>query len=249
MGPGGHIMVYPIRNHQLFNMVLLHPDRSDTEESWTATGPKSNMTKFYSSWSPTVRALLDLVEGDEIPEWQLKIHRPLLSWVEGNVALMGDACHPTLPYVAQGAAQAAEDAGVLAAVLSLISNKADIHIALLIYSVCNTVNGSSQDTHFVLQHLRKSRGEIVVASASKTREALHLPDGPEQVLRDEAIGRASRGECNSPDLWGDKAFQAWIWGVDIQQQAVDNFEHLYHQVRLKLVPVRRFVLIVCVFRP
>ena len=136
MGPGGHIMVYPIRNHQLFNMVLLHPDRCDTEESWTATGPKSNMTKFYSNWSPTVRALLDLVEEDEIPEWQLKIHRPLVSWIEGNVALMGDACHPTLPYVAQGAAQAAEDAAVLAVVLSLINDKADIHTALLIYSVC-----------------------------------------------------------------------------------------------------------------
>lgn len=135
MGPSGHIMVYPIRNHQLFNMVLLHPDRHGTEESWTATGPKSNMTEFYSSWSPTVRALLDLVEDNEIPEWQLRVHKPLVSWVEGNVALMGDACHPTLPYIAQGAAQAVEDAGVLAAVLSLIDDKEDIHAALLVYSV------------------------------------------------------------------------------------------------------------------
>jgi salicylate hydroxylase len=135
MGPGGHIMAYPIRNHRLINMVLLHPDRCNTEESWTATGSKADMVKFYSGWSPTVRALLDLVEEDQIPEWQLKIHRPLASWVEGNVALMGDACHATLPYVAQGAAQAAEDAGVLATVLSLISDKADIHTALLIYSV------------------------------------------------------------------------------------------------------------------
>ena len=98
-------MAYPIRNHQLINLVLLHPDRCDTEESWTATGPKSHMNEFYSNWSPTVRALLDLVEENEIPEWKLKILAPLVSWVEGNVALMGDACHPTLPYVAQGAAQ------------------------------------------------------------------------------------------------------------------------------------------------
>lgn len=128
-------MVYPIRNHQLFNMVLLHPDRHDTEESWTAMGPKSNMIEFYSGWSPTVRALLDMVEEDEVPEWQLNIHKPLVSWVEGNVTLMGDACHSTLPYIAQGAAQAVEDAGVLAAVLSLINDKADIHAALLVYSV------------------------------------------------------------------------------------------------------------------
>lgn len=144
MGPQGHIMAYPIRNHQLINMVLLHPDRRDTEESWTATGSKSNMMEFYSGWSPMVRALLDLVEEEEIPEWQLKIHGPLASWVEGNVALMGDACHATLPYVAQGAAQAAEDAGVLAAVLSLISSKADIHTALLIYSVSHNLTVAQQ---------------------------------------------------------------------------------------------------------
>jgi hypothetical protein len=69
-----------------------------------------------------------------------------------------------------------------------------------------------------------------VASANKTRDTLHLPDGPEQIRRDEAIGKASRGECKSPDLWGDKSFQAWIWGVDIQQQAVNSFEHLYRLV-------------------
>jgi salicylate hydroxylase len=216
MGPGGHIMVYPIRNHQLFNMVLLHPDRHDTEESWTATGPKSNMIEFYSGWSPTVRTLLDLVEEEEVPEWQLNIHKPLASWVEGNVTLMGDACHPTLPYIAQGAAQAVEDAGVLAAVLSLINDKADIHAALLVYS-----------------EIRKSRSETVVASATKTRQVLHLPDGPEQQMRDNAISRASRGEGTNPDLWGDKSFQHWIWGIDIQQQAVDCFGDLYHKVVAK----------------
>jgi salicylate hydroxylase len=248
MGPGGHIMAYPIRNHQMINMVLLHPDRCDTEESWTATGSKSDMTEFYSSWSPTVRALLDLVEEDEVPEWKLKVLTPLVSWVEGNVALMGDACHPTLPYVAQGAAQAAEDAGVLAAVLSLINDKADIHTALLIYSVCYAFNMALHGTHLCFQELRKSRGETAVASATKTRDVLHLPDGPEQILRDEAIGKASRGECASPDLWADKSFQTWIWGVDIQQQAVDSFEYLYHKVRFDLVLVYYFMLTIFIDR-
>jgi salicylate hydroxylase len=76
---------------------------------------------------------------------------------------------------------------------------------------------------------------MAVASASKTRDALHLPDGPEQILRDEAIKKASRGECNSPDLWGDKSFQALIWGVDIQQQAVDSFDYFYRRVCFNLV--------------
>jgi salicylate hydroxylase len=121
----GHIMAYPLRNHELYNMVLLHPAHPGVEESWTATGPRSVMDKFYASWSPTVRGLLSLVEEQEIPEWTLRIHSALQGWVEGAVALMGDACHPTLPYVAQGAAQAVEDAAVLAAVLALTTQPDD----------------------------------------------------------------------------------------------------------------------------
>lgn len=74
------------------------------------------------------------------------------------------------------------------------------------------------------------RSEIVVASANTTREVLHLPDGPEQKMRDDAISRASRGESTNPDLWGDKSFQHWIWGIDIQQQAIDRFHGLYNEV-------------------
>jgi salicylate hydroxylase len=120
---GGHIMAYPIRAQQIYNIVLIHPSRSDVVESWTSTGPRKHMDDFYSSWSPTVRRLLALNEDEEIPEWNLRIHKPLKTWVEGSVALMGDACHPTLPYVAQGAAQAVEDAGVLAVVLSMCAKK------------------------------------------------------------------------------------------------------------------------------
>lgn len=80
------------------------------------------------------------------------------------------------------------------------------------------------------KEIRKSRAETVVASASKTRDILHLPDGPDQRRRDDAIGKASRGESKSPDLWGDRSFQAWIWGTDIQQQAIDRFQNLYPKV-------------------
>jgi salicylate hydroxylase len=118
-------MAYPLRNHELYNMVLLHPARAGVEESWTATRPRSVMDEFYASWSPTVRELLSLVDEEQIPEWMLRIHSPLESWVESAVALIGDACHPTLPYVSQGAAQAVEDAAVIAAVLALTTQKED----------------------------------------------------------------------------------------------------------------------------
>lgn len=49
-------------------------------------------------------------------------------------------------------------------------------------------------------------------------------------MRDDAIGKASRGEGKNPDLWGDKSFQSWIWGLDIQQEAVNRFYDLHREV-------------------
>jgi salicylate hydroxylase len=112
-------MAYPIRAHQLYNMVLCHPTRPDVVESWTSAGPRKFMDEFYANWNPRLNKLLKMVDGDMIPEWNLRIHKPLATWVDGRVALLGDACHSTLPYVSQGAAQACEDAGVLAAALSM----------------------------------------------------------------------------------------------------------------------------------
>lgn len=68
------------------------------------------------------------------------MHLPLKTWVDGNVCLTGDAAHSTLPHLAQGAAQAAEDAAVLAVVLSRISKKEDVHKALKVYEVSHTSN-------------------------------------------------------------------------------------------------------------
>ncbi|CAF4354075.1 unnamed protein product, partial [Rotaria sp. Silwood2] len=130
MGPDGHIMGYPIRNHQLLNLVLLHPDKTGTEESWSMKGDKKEMMKFYKNWNIRVRKLLDLVPDGEVLEWKLCDHASLPTWVEGKVALIGDAAHPMLPYVAQGAAQAVEDGAVLGACLSMIVSTEQISIAL-----------------------------------------------------------------------------------------------------------------------
>jgi salicylate hydroxylase len=164
-------MAYPLRRHQLYNMVLLHPARADTEESWTSTGPRKYMDEFYSTWSPTVRKLLSRVEEQDIPEWTLRIHQPLDRWVEGAVALLGDACHPTLPYVAQGAAQAVEDAAVLAAVLAMTEKKENSEILFDQWHAhaCSQVILTVHQSLLVYSEIRKARAEAVVASASKTK--------------------------------------------------------------------------------
>lgn len=197
MGPGGHIMSYPIKNNTVYNMVFLHlakPSQDDEEESWTKQGDKKEMMEFYKDWNPLVRDLLSYVPEGEVKEWTLNSHRPLPTWVDNKCVLIGDACHPMLPYVAQGAAQAIEDAGVLTCALSLI-DKSEIHTALKIY-----------------EEVRKERGEKIQNSASVTRHSLHLPDGKEQRARDEAIAKAGKTGGHNPDLWADTEWQQFMWG-------------------------------------
>lgn len=197
MGPGGHIMAYPIKNNTVYNMVLLHPQKptKENDESWTSKGDKKEMMDFYKDWNDVVRDLLSYVPEGEVMEWTLNSHRPLKSWYEKRCVLVGDACHPMLPYVAQGAAQAIEDAGVLACTLSLIDDNSDSEIekALAVY-----------------EEVRKSRGEAIQNSATTTRKALHLPDGEEQRKRDEAMRKG--GDEKNPDLWADHEWQDFMWG-------------------------------------
>lgn len=177
-------------------MVLLHPQKPETDshesESWTRKGDKKEMLDFYKDWCPEVRNLLSYVPDGEVMEWTLNSHATLPSWVENKVVLMGDASHPMLPYVAQGAAQAIEDAGVLQCVLAKSSD--NIPLALEVY-----------------QSVRKARAEAVQGSANTTRRSLHLPDGPEQKERDRKISEASRGKGENPDMWADKTFQEFMW--------------------------------------
>lgn len=106
IGPGGHIMAYPLKpvhdektgevRNTLYNMVLLHPAKPDMsgDESWTNPGSKKEMLEFYQDWDPLIQNLLSYVPEGEVMEWTLNSHRPLPSWIEGKVALLGDACHP-----------------------------------------------------------------------------------------------------------------------------------------------------------
>ncbi|CAL5870460.1 uncharacterized protein PFLUO_LOCUS4697 [Penicillium psychrofluorescens] len=213
VGPGRHIVAYPVRKHELYNVVLLHPDRQEAEESWTTKGSKQAMVDNYEGWDSNVRKLIDLVHDDEVLEWKLCLHRPLRTWIRGPVALLGDACHPMLPYVAQGAAQAVEDAAALGVVLSSIKSHEDIPLALQVY-----------------EKSRKQRAETVQQSGSENRVTLHLPDGPEQQARDEQF-RASASGTN-PDKWTDRETQEFLWGWDAEKAALDAWEELQDDVNV-----------------
>jgi len=219
VGPGRHIMAYPIKAHQQYNIVLLHPDTSEgSEESWTAVGTKQELVDTFKGWDPVLQKIFGLIPDEKVLKWKLCTHEFLKTWTKGHVALLGDACHPMLfvapfpdhillrltcsrPYVAQGAAQAVEDAATLAVLLSSISDKSSIPQALRLYQIA-----------------RKTRAEMVQDSAMKNRETLHMPDGPAQIERDAKFAKIFGGGEN-PDKWGDPRHQEFMWGWDAEETA------------------------------
>ena len=204
LGPDAHVVAYPIKNSQVLNLVLIHPQKCKSEnvESWTNKGDRQEMLDYYKDWNGTIRSLLSYAPKGDINEWTLNYHLPLNRWVQNHCALVGDSCHAMLPYVAQGAAQAIEDAGVLSIALSLAD---DVPTALRVY-----------------ERVRKTRGELIQESAVKTRNALHLPDGPEQERRDAAMA----GTGPNPDLWANCEWQDYMWAADNMKDTVENWEKL-----------------------
>jgi salicylate hydroxylase/6-hydroxynicotinate 3-monooxygenase len=111
-GPDRHIVIYYVKpDRSEIYFVTSQPEPDFRVESWSARGNVSDLQEAFASFHPEVRAVLAACPS--IHKWALVDHDPLPRWSEGNVTLLGDACHPMTPYMAQGAAMAIEDAAVL----------------------------------------------------------------------------------------------------------------------------------------
>ena len=118
LGPGRHLVAYPVgRGPDWLNLVCVVPDPDWHQESWTVPGSAADLRAHFHDWSPQLRALLDRVT-DPVFRWALYDREPLGMWSTDTTTLLGDAAHPMLPFMAQGAAQAIGDAGALAASLT-----------------------------------------------------------------------------------------------------------------------------------
>jgi salicylate hydroxylase len=115
LGPRGHVLHYPVRRGELMNVVAM-VERSDWHvESWTVRGTTEELVNDFRGWHEDVHALLRNMS--EPFKWALMVRPPMPRWSKGRVTLLGDACHPVLPFLGQGAVMALEDAYVIGASL------------------------------------------------------------------------------------------------------------------------------------
>ena len=112
VGKRRHAVTYRLRGGTLANFVGIVENDAWTSESWTEQGTKEEVLADFEGWHPIVTNLIE--QADTYYRWALFDRQPLQNWVDGRAVLLGDACHPTLPFQAQGAVMAIEDAYLLA---------------------------------------------------------------------------------------------------------------------------------------
>jgi salicylate hydroxylase len=112
VGPGKHAVTYRIRRGELANFVGVVERDDWRKEGWTEEGDRADVLRDFAGWHPVVTGMVEAAEKHF--RWALFDRNPLPRWTDGRVALLGDACHPMLPFMAQGAVMAIEDAWVLA---------------------------------------------------------------------------------------------------------------------------------------
>ncbi|KAK3353050.1 hypothetical protein B0T25DRAFT_200154 [Lasiosphaeria hispida] len=220
IGERRHIIAYAVSNHEIYNLSTAHPDSNfagATNATYTTKGSKAAMLDVFSTFCPLVHRMLNLVPDGEVCEWKLRVHKALLTWVHGSVALVGDACHPTLPHLSQGAAMAIEDGAVLAECVSRIpagklSDPEAISKALKVYEL-----------------LRKPYTSKLVDLASFSGRTLHLGEGKAKEERDRQF--SENGKTGSvPDKWASPDVQKMIYSHDCVKEAVERFEELFASV-------------------
>lgn len=216
IGERKHIIAYPVSSKTIYNISTAHPDSNFAaapDETYTTLGSKESMLSVYSDFAPVIQKMLNMVPEGEVCEWKLRVHQPLPAWTHGTVALVGDACHPTLPHLNQGAAQAIEDAAVIAVALSRTpdSSPESIHKSLKVY-----------------EKLRKERAEALVAMAAANGKEMQLGDGAAAAERDAAF-KAFResGQGKVPDKAADKGVLSFIYEWDASEETATQFESIY----------------------
>ncbi|MGB6230292.1 MAG: FAD-dependent monooxygenase [Litorimonas sp.] len=118
VGKGRHAVTYRLRRGELANFVGVVERDDPADDGWSARGSREDALRDFVGWHPVIASILQAAGADDVYRWALYDRLPLRSWTQGRATLLGDAAHPMLPFLAQGAAMAVEDAWVLARDLS-----------------------------------------------------------------------------------------------------------------------------------
>ncbi len=171
MGPGRHLVTYPLRGGTLWNFVAVERRAAWTAEGWTTPDDPARLRRAFAGWGGAVDALLGAVDATYL--WGVFDHPALPAWTRGRIALLGDACHPMPPFLAQGAAMALEDAWVLAAALSAAGP--DLAVGLSAYEA-----------------RRKARATRVQRAAARNGRLYHLANPALRAAAHLGLRAASR---------------------------------------------------------
>lgn len=203
IGPRSHAVAYSLRASTMYNIVLLCPDDLP-EDVARQTGSVEEMREIFAGWDPILTRFLDHVTS--VDKWKL-MHRPELeSWTneQGNFVLIGDACHPMLPYLAQGANSSIEDGGVLGRLLGGLKSKGELKAAIKLYEKLRKTRSEAivKETFNQVSPERQSPSQRNTDMQTQ-RNAFHMPDGAEQETRDALFASQLGNEIEGkfPSRW------------------------------------------------
>jgi salicylate hydroxylase len=173
IGPNGHCVHYPLRDGEIMNLAATIEKPEWDEAAWMAEGRKAQCHEDYAGWHDDVHTLIDA--APRLLKWAYLVRKPLNHYTYGRATLLGDACHPTLPFLAQGAVMALEDGVVLARCLDKYD---DVPTALMAY-----------------ERARLERDNKMVQGSTDMVTRFHNPDYRDPVKADAFIDREWSGEA------------------------------------------------------
>jgi salicylate hydroxylase len=190
MGPKAHVVTYYVKGGKAVNIVAVAETEDWVKESWTEHSSTEELMQAYTGWHSNLIELFKRTDPSQTYKWGLFDHDPMDCWSVGHATLLGDAAHPMLPFLSQGAAMAIEDGYVLAEALAHFAT--DIPAALEAYET-----------------ERRPRTSQVQLQARERGRTYHLSSPEELRKRDLAY---QQEQANNPNAVGIRA--EWIYEYD-----------------------------------
>lgn len=190
MGPSAHVVTYYVKGGKAVNIVAVAEAAEWVKESWTEASSTAELLDAYQGWHPNLIQLFERTDPAQTFKWGLFDHDPMAQWSVNHATLLGDAAHPMLPFLSQGAAMAIEDGYVLAQALT--HYKGDLSTALAAYEA-----------------ERRPRTSQVQLQARERGRTYHLSSPEELRQRDLAY---QQEQAKNPNAVGIRA--EWIYEYD-----------------------------------